>query len=75
MSDLREAAEIVRDAEVKYSATWQNAIRLQHYTCRVSPFVAANPLHYVERFLAGVKVKQELRARPIPRHRALVVVR
>lgn len=61
--------------EVRHQTTWQNTRRLEHYRFRAAPHMAANPLHYVERFLAGVRVKQELRARPIPRHRALVVVR
>lgn len=73
MCDLTEAADIVR-RELAHAPTWANERRLELYRYRAAPHMAADPLHYVERFLRGTSLKRELRLRPIPRHRALVVV-
>lgn len=76
MCDLHSAAEAIREEEasVLYADTALNMQRLHSYQKRNAPFVAAAPLAYLDRVLAGVRAKTELRFRPIPRHRALVKV-
>ena len=53
---------------------YRNQRRLERYALAAVPEYTRNPLRFVERFLRGVECKNELRARPIPKHRALVVV-